>query len=182
MTAKVVIVPGLGNSGPAHWQSRWQAQLPGAVRVVQQNWDHPDREDWISRLDQVVAGIPGDSVLVGHSLGVALIAHWALTRFRPTVIGALLVAPSDVDSAAHTPDSVRDFAPMPLEKLPFSSIVIASSDDPFYAMDRARTFAAAWGSSFVDIGPAGHINADSGHGEWPEGRRHLDRLVARINP
>jgi predicted alpha/beta hydrolase family esterase len=178
LPARVLIVPGLGDSGPAHWQSRFQAHYPNSRRVVQRDWVRPTRADWLAALDHVVADTPEPSVLVGHSLGCALIADWAGSLHRPSVIGAFMVAPSDVDSPAHTPDSVRVFAPMPVRRLPFRSIVVASSNDPFYAMNRARYFAAAWGAEFVDIGPAGHINADSGHGEWPEGRILLKKLIS----
>lgn len=95
------------------------------------------------------------------------------------VRAALLVAPADVDSPAHTPPETRGFAPMPLARLPFPATVIASADDPYVAIDRARAFAAAWGARFVDGGTVGHINAASGLGDWAAGRRALDALVAR---
>jgi predicted alpha/beta hydrolase family esterase len=119
-------------------------------------------------------------VLVAHSLGCVTVAHWA-TDHRHEVAGALLVAPPDVehDWAAEV---VRDFAPIPLAPLPFASIVVASTDDPYADIGRAESWACAWGSRFVSLGPAGHINADSGFGPWPEGLALLDELIARRGP
>ena len=65
--------------------------------------------------------------------------------------------------------SVRGFAPMPLAPLPFRSIVVASSDDPFVTPARAEQFAKAWRAEIVNIGPRGHINAESNLGDWPQG-------------
>jgi predicted alpha/beta hydrolase family esterase len=91
--------------------------------------------------------------------------------------GALLVAPADVDSPAHTADEVRNFSPIPLVPLPFPSIVVTSTDDPFVTPARAAAFARAWGSRLVTFERAGHLNADAGFGPWPEGRRLLAELT-----
>jgi len=100
-----------------------------------------------------------------------------VTRSEGGVKGALLVAPADVDSPAHTPDEVRDFSPVPLVRFPFPSIVVASSDDPFSPLARAALFARSWGSRFVVLERAGHINADAGFGVWPQGRMLLRELT-----
>ena len=172
----VVIVPGLGNSGPQHWQRLWEKELGDHAQAVEQaDWDRPDFADWLARLDGVIASMKQAPVLAAHSLSCALVAHWA-QRYRRPIAGALLVAPADVDSDTHTPPETRDFRPMPLAPLPFPSIVVSSSDDPFVAPDRAADFARRWGSRFVDIGPAGHINTAAGFGEWPLGRQLLDEL------
>ncbi|GAB4429567.1 MAG: alpha/beta hydrolase [Turneriella sp.] len=173
---RYIIVPGLGNSGPAHWQSLWQNTLPGAVRCEQQDWEQPRKVDWLATLDSCVQSADDSCLLIAHSLGVALVAHWAMEFHSNKVAGALLVSPSDVDSPAHTPESVRDFAPMPLSPLPFRSIVVASSNDPFVTLARAQHFADTWQAELVSIGPCGHINADSGLGEWPQGLALLARL------
>lgn len=173
-----IIVPGLGNSGPAHWQSLWQNTLPNAVRVGQRDWENPQLKEWLAALDQTVQSAPGECILIAHSLGVALVAHWALDFHSSKVKGALLVSPSDVDSPVHTPDSVRNFVPMPLSPLPFKSIVVASSNDPFVTLARAEQFAQAWGADLVNIGPCGHINGDSNLGDWPQGKE----LLLAISP
>lgn len=174
--APVVIIPGLGNSGPQHWQRLWQAELGPSARAVEQaDWDRPDFPDWLARLDADITTCPAPPVLVAHSLSCALVAHWA-ARYRGGVAGALLVAPADVDSDAHTPPEAQVFRPVPVQSLPFPSIVIASNDDPYVGRARAAAFAAAWGSRFIDIGAAGHINTASGFGAWPLGRLLLDEL------
>jgi predicted alpha/beta hydrolase family esterase len=172
----VIIVPGLGNSGPQHWQRLWQARLgTHAGAAEQQDWDRPDRAAWIQCLDDVIRHQPDPPVLVAHSLSCALVAHWAAAH-HTEIAGALLVAPADTDSDAHTPPEAHVFRPMPRQPLLFPSIVVASRDDPYVAIDRARSFAAAWGSEFIDIGAAGHINPASGFGPWPLGEVLLERL------
>ena len=174
----VLVVPGLGGSGPDHWQTLWESLHPRHARVEQSDWCQPNREAWLRKLENEIVAAGEPVVLVAHSLGCALAAHWARGAAR-RVAGALLVAPADADMVALMLDAVASFAPVPLEPLPFPSIVVASSDDPYVSLERAETFARAWGSRLVRIGAAGHINADSGHGEWPEGRRLLDELRAR---
>jgi hypothetical protein len=175
MPAPVLIIPGLGGSGPEHWQSRWQARTPDARRVEQADWDKPDRAGWIARLDAAVAQSKERPILVAHSLSCALVACWAATHKRP-VHGALLVAPANVDSDTHTPPEAHVFRPMPMTPLAFPTIVAASRDDPYVAFERATAMAKAWGAELVDIGKAGHINPSAGYGEWPDGERLLDRL------
>jgi len=171
----VLVLPGYGDSGPEHWQSLWQAQDAGCRRVVQRDWFAPTLAEWRECLDAAVAACERPPILVAHSLGCVLAAHWA--RQTPKAIaGALLVAPADADMLALVLDAVASFAPVPLETLQFPSIVVASSDDPYVTVERARTFARAWGSRFVLVEAAGHLNTDSGHGDWPQGRQLLDEL------
>ena len=176
MPIPVLVLPGLGNSGPAHWQTLWQQDLPEARRVEQADWDRPDPVDWEARLAGAVTTCASPPVLVAHSLSCVVVARWARRRSAP-VKAALLVAPSDVESLERTPEEVRGFAPVPRDPLPFRSIVVASRDDPFVAFARAEAFAASWGAEFVDAGAAGHLNTASGHGPWPEGRLLLERLL-----
>lgn len=177
---RVLLVPGLGDSGPAHWQSHWQVARPSWRRVMQRDWDNPDRDDWIAALERDVRAADGPVVLVGHSLACALVAHWARRHDTRVVTGALLVAPSDVDSAKHTPDEVRGFAPTPLQRLAFRSVVVASTDDPYYAMARARFLAWRWGSRLVEIGRVGHINSAANLGMWLVGQRLLAPLLGAV--
>jgi uncharacterized protein len=134
-------------------------------------------------LRRAIEAAGGPVVAVAHSLGCALMVH-AVARF-PSLIAravraALLVAPADVESPAHTPPETRGFAPLPRARLPFPATVIASADDPYVSIDRARAFAATWGASFIDAGAVGHINADSDLGDWPAGRRALQALIDRL--
>jgi predicted alpha/beta hydrolase family esterase len=170
-----LVLPGYGDSGPQHWQSLWEASDPRLRRVQQDDWLEPRLDTWLGALDRAVADCAAPPVLVAHSLACALVAHW-VKRGRRAVRGALLVAPSDVDALARVLDAVQSFAPMPLVRLPFPSIVVASDDDIYMPVERARACAGAWGSRFVAIPGAGHITTESGFGPWPEGRALLDEL------
>jgi predicted alpha/beta hydrolase family esterase len=175
----VLIVPGLGGSGPGHWQSVWESELSNATRVAQADWDEPRRGPWIAAIRQAIAARPG-VIVVAHSLGCILLAHLLAEDPETPVAGALLVAPADVERPSPAPNCVRRFAPVPMNRLPFPSMVVASGNDPFATFARAESFASAWGSELIDIGNAGHINVEAGFGPWPEGRAILDRLMTRI--
>ncbi|MFG3223670.1 RBBP9/YdeN family alpha/beta hydrolase [Kitasatospora sp. NPDC048194] len=175
-----LILPGYQNSGPGHWQSRWEAAEPEAFRRVEQaDWDHPELTDWVARVDAAVAGAAaeGPVVLVAHSLGCVTVARWvagAPAGRTAAVRGALLVAPADIDTA-EVPE-LFGFRPVALDPLPFPTVVVSSADDPWVSPERAREFARAWGARHVEAGAYGHLNADSGLGDWPEGRKLLAEL------
>ena len=176
MNSTVLILPGIGNSGPEHWQSLWKQANPSFARVQQRDWDHPVCSEWLDVLEQTVARVGGTAVLVAHSLACLLVAHWAAkTHLR--IQGALLVAPPDPDGP-NFPREAVGFSPLPLKSLPFPSIVVASTSDPYGTVEFARSAASAWGGRFVNIGPAGHINSESGLGEWNEGLLLLQQLAA----
>jgi len=165
-----LILPGIGSSGPDHWQSHWERQDRSCRRVQQKEWDAPRCADWVWHLDEVIATQTGPVVLVAHSSANALVAHWAGvagTDHLAKVHGALLVAPSDPDGPNY-PVGPTGFSPVPLKRLPFQSVVVASSDDPFVTTERARQYADAWNSRFILIENAGHIIVASGHGAWPD--------------
>jgi len=172
-TPVLVVVPGVGDSGPLHWQTLLQAATPGAVRVVQDDWSMPVREDWVAGLARTLDSIDAPVLLVGHSAGSVTVVHWAAAHsHRSGVVGALLVAPADleVDLPDGTPVEFLDDAgwvPCPRAPLPFPSIVVASSDDPYATFERSRGYADAWGSRLLRLEGAGHINADAGFGPWP---------------
>jgi predicted alpha/beta hydrolase family esterase len=174
----ILLVPGLGNSGPQHWQTKW-AERYHYPRVAQHNWDNPICADWVKTLHEAIGQASqagGGVVLVAHSLGCGTVAHWAQEFPQGAVVGALLVAPADTDRPDFPPE-VTGFAPMPVQPLPFPSIVVASSDDEYVTLPRAADFAAAWGSLFVNVGAQGHLNSDSNLGEWPEGHELLMQLL-----
>jgi len=178
MIAPVLIIPGLYNSGPEHWQSLWCGKHPEYHRVEQKDWDTPRCADWVRAIHDAIGSIPdGPVVLAAHSLACATIAHYAAEHgdAQGRIAAAFLVAPTDVEAPSF-PLGTTGFAPVPLRKLPFCSVVIASSDDPYARLDRAELFARSWGSRFLHIGNAGHINTASGHGWWPEGEAWLEEL------
>lgn len=174
-----LLLPGLGGSGPGHWQTLWRESHRDARLVEQRDWNKPDLEDWIDTVADEIEQAPG-AVLVAHSLGCALVAHLAQRRRDLLIGGALLVAPADVDDRLRTPVSVASFAPMPLELLPFPSIVVGSSNDPTISIGRAMLFAYAWGAPFVHLRDSGHINVASGFGTWRDGYRLARQLEERI--
>jgi len=172
---RILLLPGRGNSGPDHWQTYWEQANPGFERVLQSNWETPDARDWIKNLHETIMRENRSAILVAHSLACCLVAHWAAVYSGP-VDGALLVAPSDVDAAAFPPGPVG-FSPMPLQPLPFRSIVVASTNDERVSVERSRQFAAAWGADYVLLGARGHIGSAAKLGNWPEGMILLNRLL-----
>jgi hypothetical protein len=177
--ADILIVPGYTNSGPEHWQSRWQFKLSTARRVEQAEWSKPVREDWTANVAKAVNEAERPVVIVAHSLGVAA-AIQAIPRFQKPVAGAFLVAPPDVANPEIRPRHLMTFGPYPRDPLPFPSLVIASRNDPFCAFDVAEDIAAAWGSLFIDAGETGHLNADSGFGPWPEGSMTFAKFMTDL--
>jgi predicted alpha/beta hydrolase family esterase len=170
----IFIIPGLGNSGPAHWQSLWEKRF-GFTRVEQQDWETPVCADWTTNLQSYLdANNPADVILVGHSLACATIAYWA-KEYNVAIKAALLVAPSDTEADSY-PTGTTGFAPVPLIKLPFKSITVTSTNDFYVSPQRAQQFAEAWGSKLVNIGDAAHINAQSNLGEWEAGLELLREL------
>jgi hypothetical protein len=167
-----LVLPGWQNSGPAHWQSRWE-DLHGYTRVDQHDWMRPLRGDWIARLEDVLLAQPGPSILIAHSLGCLLTAAWAShSRNTHLVKAAFLVAPGDAEREEMRP-VLTSWAPVPMQRLPFKSVLLGSHDDPYCSLERAQAFAQAWGSEFVDYGAAGHINAESGLGDWADGHTRM---------
>ena len=164
-----ILVPGLHDSGPGHWQSRWERLDPGFDRVRQEDWAHPRLVEWAARVDQLRARDPRPAILVAHSYGCLASVH-SIARAGAGVAGALLVAPAD-------PDKFGLANLLPATALPCPSIVVASRDDPWMACDAAAAWARRWGSRLVDAGALGHINAESGLGDWPAGWSHLHQLV-----
>jgi uncharacterized protein len=174
----VLVVPGWGDSGPGHWQTLWQADSPEWVRVQQRDWVRPTPVAWLAALDEAVRMSAARPVLVGHSLGCAVIVKWAAMR-KGLTAGAFLVAPADVEGW-NVASELRPFAPFPRRPIPFPVQVVASRNDPYVTFERATALARTWGAELLDIGDAGHVNADSGHGAWPAGRVLLDALLARV--
>lgn len=176
MATQVLIIPGLYNSGPLHWQSVWETKNPHFYRVEQTDWDTPVCNDWIARIDEeIMKRNPLDIVLVGHSLACQTIVKW-FEKYQRIIKGALLVAPSDVDAPSY-PEGTQGFKPMTLRPLPFPTIVIASTNDEYISFEQAQKFAAAWGSTFVNAGDLGHINSASNLGEWSFGLNELQKLL-----
>lgn len=174
----MLIIPGIDNSGPSHWQSLWEAENDDAFRVNMENWAQPHRNSWVTRLNLAVRSTDRPIILVAHSLGCHAVAWWAAlaeAEASHNIVGALLVAPPEVD-AFPADHRLASFGPTPKAILPFRSILVASRNDPYVQFDRARQLAGFWGSEFVDAGFLGHINAATDIGLWRDGQQLVSRL------
>lgn len=176
-TPRVLLLPGWQNSDAQHWQSRWE-QRYGYTRVQQHDWQRPLRGDWSIQLQEAVLDSDREVVLVAHSLGCVLTAWWAAHSplAKTKVRGALLVAPGDAEQE-NLRQVLPGWSPVMLQKLPFPSVLVGSTNDPYCTLERAQQMAQAWGADFVNSGPVGHINTDSGLGDWHEGHALLQSLM-----
>lgn len=174
---RILLLPGWLDSDPTHWQSRWEA-AHGCRRVTQSDWVWPRRGDWMARLEEVLLESRTPAVLAAHSLGCQLVAAWAAhSQHTARVRGALLVAPPDVERE-DMPPNLHPWRPIGRAKLPFPAIVVTSRDDPYSSSERSQRLVGEWGARQVDIGAAGHINGDSGLGDWPAGWSFVQGLTA----
>ena len=174
---RVLIIPGLRDSGATHWQTWLQSQYRGAVRVQQRDWCAPELDEWAQRITDTLArfGPHTQWIAAAHSFGcLALARHLALHAQPPDGLGgiraALMVAPADpvkFDVAHH----------LPTDGLHIPATVIGSEDDPWMPLERAQTWAQAWGARFQNLGAVGHINTESGFGPWPLARYKVDQMI-----
>ncbi len=180
--ADILIIPGYRNSGPDHWQSRWQARMSTARRVTQEQWSKPERGPWVESVSIAIREAERPVVLVAHSLGLvaAVQAIDADRSLGEKIAGGFLVAPPEVDNPAIRPRHLMTFGPYPRSPLPFPAFVVASRNDPFGSYEKAEEITASWGAQFIDGGESGHINEKSGHGPWPEGMMAFAALMGRL--
>ncbi len=174
----ILVIPGLGGSGPDHWQSRWVAKLSTARQVDQDDWHNPRLENWTKKIISAVEAAERPVLLVAHSLGVTAVVHAAPQLPEGVVRGAFLVAPpaDSVLLEAAGPG----FRPLPRAPLPFPSLLVASRNDHYAPYEESEEISYAWGSRLLDAGEAGHINVDSGHGPWPEGLMSLAGFIKQL--
>jgi len=175
VSTSVLILPGIGNSGLLHWQTLWEQSNPGFLRVEQRDWDHPVCAEWVAAIEEAVTRAGPQVVLVVHSLACLAVAHWAAGPHSPVKAALLVAVPNS--KRPSFPSEAVGFAETPTIAFAFPSTVVVSDDDPFGSAENAERLAAAWGSRVVRIGPHGHINADSGLGDWPEGYALLKPLL-----
>ncbi len=165
----LLLVPGLRDSGPAHWQTHWERHL-GARRVVQDDFERADLEGWSDRIVETAVRGGRDLVLVAHSFGCLAAVH-AAPRLARHLRALMLVAP-----ASPAKFGIEHALWRPVE---VPSLLVASRNDPWLSFDGARELVKRWSSRLHDLGHAGHINADSGYGPWPEGLELLSGLIDR---
>ena len=167
----IIMVPGWGDSGPDHWQSRWQAKLSTARRIEGVDWQRPTLGPWVSAIRLAVSRAEKPVLLVGHSLGTLAIINAAPALPLSRIAGAFLVTPPDIEKGEFDLPGGVDFSSFipTLTPSPFPSVLVASQSDPYCHFERSEAFASAWQARLIHGGDAGHINTASGHGPWPEG-------------
>jgi hypothetical protein len=184
----VLIVPGLRDHVDAHWQTLLADRLAARGRKVRgvppMGRGDLDCATRVAAIEREAQAIEGPVVLVAHSGGCVMVAHWARQTKR-AIQGALLAAPPDFDrpmpEGYPTVDELHasGWLPVPRRTLPFPSIVAASRNDPLADYGRVAELARDWGSRLVDLGEVGHLNPASGFGEWPRADLFIAELAHR---
>jgi uncharacterized protein len=178
MTAPLLFIPGLNNSGPQHWQTLWQARRGDAFRLQPSSWNAPELSDWMSALERALEACSAPPILVGHSMGCLLSVYWASQhRSDRSIAGAFLVAPPNFKRREFPAPS---FTEMPESPMPYPAIVIASTNDPYCPIEVANELAVKWNTGFVSVGPRGHISTEPGNGDWQEGWNLLQAFAAGL--
>ncbi|WP_316862452.1 alpha/beta hydrolase [uncultured Cohaesibacter sp.] len=167
-----ILVPGFKNSGPEHWQSFWERDVGIFQRISQRRWDQKDIELWIDAIRRHTDELKHPAILIGHSLG-ALASACAIAAETPKVAGAMFVAPAE-------PLRFEVENRIPMSRLSVPTTLVASHNDKLLTFARAQWLADMWGSDFIDVGEAGHINSEAGFGRWPYGLTILRDLVNKI--
>ncbi|WP_458699479.1 RBBP9/YdeN family alpha/beta hydrolase [Sulfurospirillum sp. 1307] len=171
-----LFVAGYGNSLDKHWQRLWFNETNNSYWVEQKDWNHPNKDEWIKELDNTINQINSPILIVAHSIGCHTVVEWVQKYYQnQNIIGALLVAPPDT-KRKDFPKDIKGYSNPPLEKLPFKSTCIISSNDQYNSVENAEFLANKWGSKIVHVGNKGHINAESNLGFWEEGRKELNYL------
>lgn len=178
---KFLFLAGYGNSTGDHWQARWFNLFPNSL-WVEQNWDQPNRDDWIANIQACLSETTEPLVVICHSLGCLALVEW-ISQFPDTVqekiLGAFLVAVPDA-CASEFPTAIKGFSSPPMSHLQIPSLMISSANDPYCSEGRSAEFAEAWGANLIRVGPKGHINLAAGYGDWPEGEGYLRSFLATL--
>ena len=174
----LINLPGIENSDAHHWQSIWESGDPAFARIAPTSWTEPELGDWLTALDAAVDQVDHPPVLVGHSLGCLLAAHWAARGGMAA--GAFLVGVPD-PTADGFPPPAASFGNLPREPISFPTLIIASSDDPYTSPDTSRRDAADWGAALIEVGALGHMGHASELGGWDQGRSLLTAFCAGLS-
>ena len=175
MATSVLILPGYQGSGETHWQTHWEKKYPDFKRIEQKDWEHPICDEWVKNVEIAVQNAGKDVMIVAHSIGCLVVAHWAASLYHSPIKGALIVAPPNPNEPIF-PSIAEGFEQTPMRAFDFPSIIVASSNDPYARFDYAQNLADVWGSTLVNVGEKGHINTASHLGLWEEGLSYLEKL------
>lgn len=174
MNATVLFVPGLRDHVAEHWQTLMARQIPGSRTVEPLTENKLSCDARVEALNMAIEAIDGPIVLVAHSAGCLMVAHWA-ERYERPIRGALMATPADIETPlpAGYPTlkelSFNDWLPIPRRALPFRTIVAASANDPLANLSRLYDLAQGWEAELEVLGEVGHLNPASGFGPWPSG-------------
>ena len=179
----ILIVPGLRDAVATHWQTLLWARRADSYAVAPMGRANLDCARRVAAIDRAVAEIPEPPIVVAHSAGVIMFAHWARKYGRP-IRGALLATPPDFETPL--PDGyptlgelqAGGWLPVPREPFHFPTIVASSRNDPLARIERVAELARAWGSRLDDLGEVGHLNPASGYGAWPQAESYIAELTA----
>lgn len=174
-----IFVPGFNNSEARHWQRLWLNVYTPSYCIEQDDWNNPNADIWAKKINDFVLSIEGPKIFIAHSLACPTIAHWANNYDSNDIMGALFVAPPNVFSDL-LPPNITGYKDLSLKKLPFKSLLIASSTDKFCELGRARYFADKWSSEFINLGDKGHINLKSNLGVWTEGQAIFNNFIKKL--
>jgi predicted alpha/beta hydrolase family esterase len=186
---RILMQPGWQSSGSDHWQTLWERRLgPSARRVEQRDWFHLDKADWVATLTSTVAAEEQPVIIVAHSIGCIATAmvlagsssspSEEIEAARRQIVAVILVAPADSERPYADPE-VAAFGPIPSWALGVPALVIASTDDPYCSLERARAFASAWKADLHVVEAGGHINTEAGFGPWEDGWRLVQGWAER---
>lgn len=176
-----VFVAGYQNSLDGHWQEVWHSETKNSYWVEQTNWNYPNCSDWVETLNTLIQSLQGPIVLITHSLGGSTVAEWCKKHPESTsnVLGAFMVAVPDV-LRSDFPQQISGYESPPSQKLPFPSIALASTNDPYSNFDRAEMFAQQWGSELINLGDLEHIS-NRNLVDWPQGKVLLQDFLKVLN-
>lgn len=176
----ILILPGLYGSLEGHWQRHWLQDYPESEIVEQRDWEHPNLSEWVSAVERRIETLDQPVFIVSHSLGCILAVHLSKSKIANQILGAMLVAPCDLNIVDNLHPGNVDFGAAPDWKLNFPTLLVGSDDDKYMPLENLHDTAQKWGADFATLGSAGHINIASGFGRWPEGYRYFERLRERV--
>jgi predicted alpha/beta hydrolase family esterase len=169
----LLFIPESGGLSPDHWIARWSAKLSTARLVPTL-----DPLATPAAIAAAAASAARPVLLIGHSTGAVAAALAAPELAGMDVRAAFLVAPPDEEALPSLDGGV--WPAIPRERLPFPATLVASRTDPWASLRRSQALAQDWGATFIDAGEAGRLDAESGHGPWPDGLLKLGALLKTL--
>ncbi len=166
-------VPGIGDSGETHWHTHWENSFPEIKRVIQKDWENPDREAWVKNLESYIHEYSEKPIiLISHSLGGGAVIHADHLNKLNGVKGVFMVALPDIEREDF-PKDCSGFVPMPKSKLSIPGIMVSSENDEWCAIGVAKKWSDCLGIPLINIGKKDHICGAEEFEIWEEGKELL---------